>query len=122
MSVREQGRPAVQARIGQAEAIVNAARYYVVASLTRLWDVVFADQTDPSLELVQVRLAIPHAIHECVRAIDLLFHAAGTNAIYTANPLERDIHVATQHAAAFPIHYESGGKVLLGLRPTEAGW
>jgi indole-3-acetate monooxygenase len=118
-------RPAVQARVGQAEAIINAARCYVVDALTRLWDFVCASEADPSRELAQVRLATPHAIHECVRAVDMLFHAAGTNAIYTSNPLERhfrDIHVATQHAAAFPIHYESGGKVLLGLRPTEPGW
>jgi hypothetical protein len=27
-----------------------------------------------------------------------------------------------QHAAAFPVHYESAGKVLMGLRPSEPGW
>jgi alkylation response protein AidB-like acyl-CoA dehydrogenase len=118
-------RPAVQARVAQAEAMVNAARCYVIDSLSRLWMMACAKHPDPAWEIAQTRLAIPHAIHESVRAIDLLFHAAGTNAIYTANPLERpfrDIHVATQHAAAFPLHYESAGKVLLGLRPTEPGW
>jgi alkylation response protein AidB-like acyl-CoA dehydrogenase len=118
-------RPFVQSRVAQAEAIVNAARCYVVDSLARLWTAVCADKADPSWEIAQTRLAVPHAVHEAVRAIDLLFHAAGTNAIYTANPLERqfrDIHVAVQHFAAFPIHFESAGKVLLGLRPSEAGW
>ena len=46
-----------------------------------------------------------HAMHAAVRAVDLVFHAAGTNAIYTRNPLERyfrDIHVAVQHNTAFP--------------------
>jgi hypothetical protein len=54
-----------------------------------------------------------------------VFHAAGTLAIYTENPLERyfrDIHVAAQHNAGFPVHYESAGKVFLGLRPTDMGW
>jgi indole-3-acetate monooxygenase len=118
-------RPLVQTRLAQAEAIVNGARAYVIGSLARLWDLVCANETDPSRELAQVRLAVPYAVHESVRAIDLLFHAAGTNAIYTANPLERkfrDIHVAVQHGAAFPVHYESAGKVLLGLRPSEPGW
>ena len=118
-------RPFVQARVAQAEAMVNAARCYVVDALARLWDSICADEPDPSAQIAQARLAIPHAIHESVRAVDLLFHAAGTNAIYTANPLERqfrDIHVAVQHAAAFPIHFESAGKVLLGLRPSEPGW
>ena len=118
-------RPSVQARVAQAEAMVNAARCYVVDALARLWDSVCADDPDPSTQIAQTRLAIPHAIHKSVRAVDLLFHAAGTNAIYTANPLERqfrDIHVAVQHAAAFPIHFKSAGKVLLGLRPSEPGW
>jgi hypothetical protein len=51
-------------------------------------------------------------------------HAAA-NAIYTRNPLERyfrDIHVAVQHNAAFPAQYESAGKVLMGLHPTDIGW
>ena len=51
--------------------------------------------------------------------------AAGTNAVYEKNPLERhfrDIHVALQHGAALPVHMESAGKALLGLRPADAGW
>jgi len=64
-------------------------------------------------------------MHEAVRAVDLVFHAAGTNAVYTRNPLERcfrDVHVAVQHAAGLPGQYESAGKALLGLRPTDPGW
>jgi alkylation response protein AidB-like acyl-CoA dehydrogenase len=118
-------RPAVQARVAQSEAIVNGARCYVIDSLSCLWAALCTNQADPSQELAQMRLAIPHAIHESVRAIDMVFHAAGTNAIYNINPLERqfrDIHVAAQHGAAFPIHLESAGKVLMGLRPSEPGW
>jgi indole-3-acetate monooxygenase len=118
-------RPAVQARLAQAEAIAASARCYVRDALDRLWTALCAGEPDPGGELGRLRLAIVHAIHESVRAVDLVFHAAGTNAIHTANPLERqfrDIHVAAQHGAAFPVHYESAGKVLLGLRPTEPGW
>jgi tetratricopeptide (TPR) repeat protein len=80
---------------------------------------------DPSFAIAQARLAMVHAMHEAVRSVDLVFHAAGTNAIYTRNPLERyfrDIHVAVQHNAAFPAQYESAGKVLMGLRPSDIGW
>ncbi len=80
---------------------------------------------DPSLAIARARLAITHAIHEAVRAVDVVFHAAGTNAIYSANPLERhfrDVHVVVQHNAAFAVHYELAGKVLLGLRPSDPGW
>ena len=64
-------------------------------------------------------------MHESVRAVDKVFHAAGTNAIYTRLPLERafrDVHVAVQHGAALPSYFESAGKVLMGLRPSEIGW
>lgn len=118
-------RPLVQARVAQAEAIVNSARCYVTDTLTGVWRALSANDADPTTEIAQARLAIVHAIHESVRAIDLVFHTAGTNAIHTANPLERhfrDIHVAVQHNAAFPVHYESAGKVLMGLKPSEPGW
>jgi indole-3-acetate monooxygenase len=74
---------------------------------------------------VQARLAITHALHEAVRSVDLVFHAAGTNAVYARNRLERhfrDIHVAVQHAAGPPAHMQAGGKAILGLRPDGQGW
>jgi alkylation response protein AidB-like acyl-CoA dehydrogenase len=118
-------RPFVQARLAEAEAILDAARAYVVDSVGILWKEVCADAHDPVRAIAQARLAIVHAMHEAVRSVDLVFHAAGTNAIYCRNPLERyfrDIHVAVQHNAAFPAHYKSAGKVLMGLRPTDMGW
>src|SRR5215831_5695551 len=118
-------RPLVQTRLAEAEAILNAARAYVVGSVGALWEEVCVGASDPSLAIAQARLAIVHAMNEAVRSVDLVFHAAGTNAIYNRNPLERyfrDIHVAVQHNAAFPAQYESAGKVLMGLRPTDVGW
>ena len=118
-------RPLVQTRLAEAEAILNAARAYVVDSVGTLWEVVCSGTSDPSIAIAQARLAIVHGMHEAVRSVDLVFHAAGTNAIYTYNPLERcfrDIHVAVQHNGAFPAQYESAGKVLMGLRPADMGW
>lgn len=118
-------RPLVQTRIAEAEAIVNAARAYVIDAVGTAWDAMRSGASDPSMAIAQARLAIVHAMHEAVRATDLVFHAAGTTAVYTRNPLERyfrDVHVAVQHAAGLPVHYESAGKVLLGLRPSDPGW
>jgi alkylation response protein AidB-like acyl-CoA dehydrogenase len=118
-------RPFVQACLGEAEAILNAARAYVVGSVGTFWDTVCSDASDSSIAIAQARLAIVHAMHEAVRSVDLVFHAAGTNAIYCRNPLERyfrDIHVAVHHNSAFPAQYESAGKVLMGLRPADIGW
>jgi len=118
-------RPLVQARIGQAEAILNAARAYVVSAVGEAWEAVCAGVPDPSREIAQARLAVTHGMHEAVRVVDLVFHAAGTNALYRKYPLERyfrDVHAAVQHAAGLPIHYESAGRVLLGLPPEGIGW
>jgi indole-3-acetate monooxygenase len=118
-------RPEVQVTLAQAEAIIGAARCFVVHGMARFWDALCNDEIDLDTLIARVRLSYVHAIHESQRAIDLAFHAAGTNAIYTANPLERhfrDIHVAVQNYAAFKVHYESAGKAFFGIRPTEPGW
>jgi indole-3-acetate monooxygenase len=118
-------RPFVQARLAEAEAILNAARAFVVDAVGTLWEANCTGAPDPSHAIAQARLAIVHGMHEAVRSVDLVFHAAGTNAIYSRNPLERyfrDVHVAVQHNTAFPAQYESAGKVLMGLRPADPGW
>ena len=118
-------RPRVQERLAEAEAIVNAARAYVFDAVGQLWRTLSAGQEPTDRELAQGRLSLVHAMHESVRAVDKVFHAAGTNAIYNRLPLERafrDVHVAVQHAAGLPGYFESAGKVLLGLRPADPGW
>ena len=118
-------RPLVQSRIAEAEAILGAARAYVLESVGAAWDAVCAQAPDPGPEIARARLAITHALHEAVRAVDLVFHTAGTNAVYRKHALERyfrDIHVAVQHAAGLASHVESAGKALLGLRPSDLGW
>ena len=118
-------RPLVQSTVGEAEAIIGAARAYLLETVGNAWKAVRDGSPDPSREIAQVRLAITHAVRESVRVVDLLFHAAGTNAIYRKHPLERyfrDMHVAVQHLAGLPSTFESGGQVLLGLRPNSPGW
>jgi indole-3-acetate monooxygenase len=118
-------RPLVQARVAEAEAILSAARAYVLFAVGDLWARASRGERDIDAAVVQARLAITHGMQQAVRAVDLVFHAAGTNAVYERNPLERhfrDIHVAVQHAAGLPAHMEAAGKALLGLRPTDPGW
>ena len=118
-------RALVQTQVAEAEAILSAARAYVLTSVEAAWEAVCASMPDPSRAIAQARLAITHGMHEAVRVVDRLFHAAGTNAIYRKYGLERyfrDVHTAVQHAAGLPVHIESAGKVFLGLRPHELGW
>lgn len=118
-------RPLVQTQVAEAEAIVNAARAYVLSAVGTAWEAVCAGAPDPGPAIAQARLAITHGMHEALRAVDLVFHAAGTNAVYRKHGLERywrDVHTAVQHAAGLPSHIEMAGKALLGLPPGEIGW
>src|SRR5262249_14217893 len=118
-------RPLAQTRMAEAEAILSSARAYVQAAVGDLWTRAGQGQCDLDAAVVHARLAITHAMHEAVRSVDLAFHAAGTNAVYERNQLERyfrDIHVAVQHAAGLTAHMQAAGKALLGLRPDEPGW
>lgn len=118
-------RPAAQAKVGEAEAIISGARAYVTDAVGRAWQSFDEAMPMPSPELAQARLAITHSIHQAARAVDLLFHAAGTNAIHRRNGLERrfrDAHVVMQHGAGLPANYESGGQALMGLAPKDPGW
>jgi len=117
-------RPMVQSKLGEAAATLGSARAYVFDSIGKLWD-----KADRGLgyeaELLDARLALVHSMHASARAVDLVYHAAGTNGVYAKNAMERhfrDIHVAIQHGAALPQHFESAGKVMMGLRPTDPGW
>ncbi len=118
-------RALVQTRVAEAEAIVSAARAYIISAVGAAWEAVEQGVADPSREIVQARLAMTHGMHEAVRATNLVFHAAGTNAVYQKHPLERyfrDVHVAVQHAVGRPEIIEDAGKALLGLSPDSIGW
>ncbi len=118
-------RTPVQTTIGEAEAIISGARAYVLDTVGNVWESACQGASDPGPQVLQARLAITHAIRESVRAVDLLFNAAGTNAIHESNDLElffRDIHTAGQHVAGLHSNFEYGGQALMGLTPGGAGW
>jgi alkylation response protein AidB-like acyl-CoA dehydrogenase len=120
----------VQSAAGQAEAILGGARAYLIHTVGEAFAAVetcVADSQapDPGPAVARARLAITHAMHEAVRCVDILFHAAGTLSVYKRNVIERcfrDVHVARQHAAALPAHFQTAGKSTLGLTIHEAGW
>ena len=118
-------RPLVQTKVAEAEAIISAARAYLLDAVGTAWRAACDGKPDPSREIAQARLSITNAMRESVKAVDLLFHAAGTNAIHRKYPLERffrDIHVAVQHVGGLPSNFDSAGQALLGLRPSDPGW
>ena len=118
-------RPTVQETVGRAEAIISGALAYVLDAAGTMWDAVQSGKEDVGDELLQTRLAVTHAVHESVRAIDMLYHASGTNAVRSSNLLERyfrDVHAAMMHAGGLIVNFEQGGRVALGLPPGAPGW
>ena len=118
-------RTPVQTAVGEAEAIIGAARAYVLDSVGAMWEEACQGIDDLGPLVLQARLAITHAMRESVRAVDLLYYAAGTNAIHESNGLElyfRDLHTAGQHIAGLHSNFEYGGQVLLGFPPGGSGW
>ncbi len=118
-------RAPIQTTVGEAEAIISGARAYLLDAVGRVWDASCAGREDISPLVLQGRLAITHAIREAIRAVDMLFYAAGTNAIHEGNRLElifRDIHTAGQHISGLHSNFEYGGQALMGLTPNASGW
>ena len=115
----------VQLAVGRAEGIISGARAYVLHAAGKLWEAAQSGKPDLGEEILQSRLATTHGVHEAARAIDMLYHASGTNAVRRGNLLERyfrDINAAMMHAAGLPANFEQGGRVVLGLSPGAPGW
>lgn len=110
-------REVVQMQVAQAEGLLRSGRAFLFETVQQIWKDVL-DNVTPSLEHRAVlRLAATQAATQAAQAIDLMYHVAGTSAIWAYNPLQRyfrDVHVVTQHAIlSLPI-YEMTGRVFLG--------
>ena len=118
-------RAQVQEVVGRAEAIISGARTYVLDAAGRMWEAMQSGDDDLGDRVLQTRLAVTHAVHESERAINMLYHASGTNAVRSGNLLERyfrDVNAAMMHAGGLLANFEQGGRVALGLPPGAPGW
>ena len=118
-------RAQVQEVVGRAEAIISGARAYVLDAAGRMWEAMQSGDDDLGDRVLQTRLAVTHAVHESERAINMLYHASGTNAVRSGNLLERyfrDVNAAMMHAGGLLANFEQGGRVALGLPPGAPGW
>lgn len=111
-------RMTVQERVARAEAIVRSARAYYYDTTEEIWGVVCNGREPDQQERALAKLALVTAVESGARAVDIVYRAAGTSAIFTSNPLERffrDIHVATQHRFGSAEEIYQVGAVLLGV-------
>ena len=115
-------RPVVQSQVGEAEAMVGAARAYLHESVNEAYESALEGRLINPQQKTKIQLATAYAVRSSADAVDLACRAAGTTAIRETSLLEkhfRDVQVITKHAGASTSRYESVGKLMFGL---ETDW
>jgi indole-3-acetate monooxygenase len=118
VSIRERG--SVQRKLGIAEAMVRSSRAYLFQTLTEAWNKTIAGEKLTLEEKAGLLLAATHVNQSCFQAVDLMYSAAGTTAIYNRNKLAHyftDVQVIRQHGFANESRYETAAQVFFGLQP-----
>lgn len=113
-------RATAQAKLGRAEGLLRSARAYLYDRLGWGWEQTVAG-TELTLEQrAEVLLACVQAITAAAQAVDLVYSAAGTSAIYKRSRLERhfrDVQVLRQQGFVSESRFETVAQVQLGLPP-----
>ncbi len=116
-------RPAAQADVARAEALLRSARAFYYEAIEAAWSRACSDAKLGEVERRDVRLATTHATTACAQAVDLMYTLAGGTSVYQTSPLQRifrDVHVATQHMMVSASTLELTGRLLLGLETNTA--
>ncbi|MBI2738866.1 MAG: acyl-CoA dehydrogenase family protein [Rhodospirillales bacterium] len=116
-------REPVQAAVGRADAMLRAARAFLVDAMTEL----MAGTDAGGERLLQARAAFrtaaTHAAESAASIVDMLAASAGSVSIFETCPLERaarDVRAAARHVALSSNNYVVRGRVALGLDPGTA--
>jgi alkylation response protein AidB-like acyl-CoA dehydrogenase len=116
--LREKG--TIQKKLGMAEALVKSSRAYLHTTIGDCWNKTLAGQKLSLEEKAGLLLAATHTNQSCLQAVDMMYSAAGTSAIYYRNKLAHyfsDAQVIRQHGFANESRYETVAQVLFGLQP-----
>jgi alkylation response protein AidB-like acyl-CoA dehydrogenase len=116
--LRERG--VVQRKLGVAEALVQSSRAYLYYAIEECWNKSVAGEKLSLEDKTQLLLAATHSNQSCLQAVDHVYSAAGSSAIYTRNKLSHyfsDTQVIRQHGFANDSRYETAAQVYFGLQP-----
>jgi indole-3-acetate monooxygenase len=112
-------------RVGQALALLGSARAYLHETADELMAALAQGPVPPNHPAaLNSRLAGANAAQSCVQAVDLMYTAAGSSAIYEGHRIERcvrDIRMITQHMGVAPSNFEGVGATMLGFEGPQMG-
>jgi alkylation response protein AidB-like acyl-CoA dehydrogenase len=110
-------RATVQERVARAQALIQAGRHTLRATVAEAWESVQHGPRITGHTCVPMGLAASFALDAAVQAVDLLYASGGTTAFRDESPLQqrfRDLQTLRQNAIASWSRYESLGKLILG--------
>jgi alkylation response protein AidB-like acyl-CoA dehydrogenase len=103
-----------------AEALVQSASAYLHHVISKYWNKTIDGKFLSMEERADLLLASTHTNQSCVQAVDMMYSAAGSTAIYTKNKLSRymcDMQVIRQHGFSNESRFETAAQVYFGLQP-----
>ena len=111
----------VQSQVGQMEARLRAARAYLMQAAREAWEDAGRREVIIGTEQrLSLRLAASHASLVGREVTELVYNLAGATAVFEGNPFERrfrDAHAVSQQIQAHMVHFETVGRVLMGVQP-----
>jgi len=113
-------RELIQATVGRTEAMLGAARAFLIDAMTELMAATEGDGERLVKARAMLRIAGTHAAEAAMRVTDMLAAGAGAVSIFETCPLERavrDAQAAAKHIAMSPNNYILAGRLVLGLDP-----
>jgi indole-3-acetate monooxygenase len=113
-------RPVVQAAIGRAEAMLRAARAFLLEACDEAWNAASSGAPLTLDQRVLVRLACAQVAEATRTVVRIAYDVGGGTSVYESCPLQRcfrDVHAAAQHVQVQSANFETGGRVMLGLEP-----
>ena len=122
-SVLLRDREPVHAVVGRADAMLRAARAFLVDAMTELMAATDAGSEQLLQARAAFRMAGTYAAESAMSIVDMLAASAGAVSIFETCPLERavrDVRAAARHVALSPNNYVVRGRVALGLDPGTA--
>jgi len=113
-------RPAVQAALARAEAMLRAARLLYYDTLAAAWERTVVGEPHSQEHKADLLLAGSHAAATAATVTDMMHRVAGTAGIYERNPLERhfrDAQTLRHHGFLSENRFETVGQVYFGVAP-----